>query len=236
MAFLRKSESPSLGWQAWNSGSHPEPWSSTVPYRRILAWLQIRPGEMLLDLGSASGRMLEYATRMDVRATGLEFSPQAAAMAQKSASEAVVFIGSMDELPFENESFHCVTSLGLPSCIHSPQQHLREIRRVLKPKGKACFLLSPRATEAAGLDHTGDMLEGLGQPSPPPSFGEWENWIHENGYLLRGVWPEEHLYRRQSPVHVNTRAWALSWHVWWWRTFPRWHRDPFVILAEKGLD
>ncbi len=217
--------------------SRAEPAEAKEPYscRRVLTWLQARRGETLLDLACVEGHMLYCASQAGMQATGLEFSPEAAAMAQKSAAEAVVFIGAMEELPFDSEAFHYVTCLGTPVCLQNPEQDLKEIYRVLKPGGRV-FLILPQATNDGHRDAGPEIVEGLQLTESARDYAAWEALALEVGYTIRLALPERYLNRRSR--HLPSASWQKSnlLRRWLWRKLPWSCKTPFILVLEKPAD
>jgi SAM-dependent methyltransferase len=196
-----------------------------VPGWRALAWLEAQSGQTLLDIG-ASDSVLRCAAQSHLLATGLEFSPEAAAMAQKNAPEAKVFIGSLEALPFDAGSFDLVTCLGTPSCLVNPSANFSEIQRVLKPAGRLCVVLP--------LQREG---QGAADPMSPVRGGSCEAWealLNQAGFGLRGVWPQDQAGQKFVFSKPARFAGLRLWRRWFWQKAPWMRRRAFAFLAEKN--
>lgn len=92
----------------------------------------------LLDLGCGAGDYLEAVSfyRPEWQLYGLDWSRQAIDEAKKRKIKARFIIGDVQRLPFANNRFDMVLSVDLLEHVDSPEQVLKEIFRVLKPKGK----------------------------------------------------------------------------------------------------
>lgn len=182
--------------------------------RRVLNRLQAGAGKTLLDLGCLSGDMLRFASARSLDVTGLEFSPEAAAMAQKFAPQAVVFIGSWQELPFESSTFHYVTCLDVSASRQDPRLNFSEIFRVLKPGGKACLVLNPERL--------------LPMPLRPVTvaFSDWAGELQAAGFHLLDAWPE-------SIFLGFSKIMSYAWKRRLWAWLPAWNRQPTFFLAAK---
>ncbi len=102
------------------------------------------PGELLLDIGSGSGRALDYLEKKGfTHVFGLENNFR---FLEKSHFSVVC--GKGEQAPFKDESFGAVLSIGVLSYILEDSkrtQLLNEIHRILKPCGfffLSCFLIS----------------------------------------------------------------------------------------------
>lgn len=99
----------------------------------------------VLEVGAGTGKNFPYYVRKHVELTAIDFSSGMLEIAQKKKTELPwdnLKIVQMDveHLDFEDDSFDCVVSTFVFCTVPDPKQGLKEIRRVLKPDGKAIFL------------------------------------------------------------------------------------------------
>jgi SAM-dependent methyltransferase len=104
----------------------------------------VEPGELLLDIGSGYGRLLDYLkTKGFKHIFGLESNFRFLAK-----SRHFIVCGKGEQAPFKEKSFGVIFSIGLLSYILEDSkrtQLLKEIHRILKPQGLlflSCFLIS----------------------------------------------------------------------------------------------
>lgn len=111
---------------------------------RRISWAlePFRSGQAMLDLGCGSGELLlDAASRADGKATlvGLDLTPEMLALARTRLGPdvSVVEANVLDGLPFQQGSFHLVTTLNLVQELPSAAiiSLLAEVHRVLKPTG-----------------------------------------------------------------------------------------------------
>lgn len=98
---------------------------------------EVPEGSKVLDVGCNSGEMMKLLR--DVKGctvVGVDVSANALKIARKKKLK--VFNASAENLPFPDESFDVVVLREVLVHIHEPVKALKEIRRVLRPKG---FLL-----------------------------------------------------------------------------------------------
>jgi len=101
---------------------------------RVIGSLDLPPGAQILDAGCGSGRnMLELARLGEV--TGIELSPASVAVA-RARDVGEVIEGSVEELPFEDDSFDFAVCLDVIEHLDRDRQTLRELRRVIRPGGR----------------------------------------------------------------------------------------------------
>jgi ubiquinone/menaquinone biosynthesis C-methylase UbiE len=113
---------------------------------KILSFINLKPGEAVLDVGCGTGS-LALAARRYVGPTGtvygIDASPEMLARAEKKASKArleVIFKnGAAQALPFPDAQFDAVLSTLMLHHLPRKGRELcaREMRRVLKPGGQA---------------------------------------------------------------------------------------------------
>jgi ubiquinone/menaquinone biosynthesis C-methylase UbiE len=104
---------------------------------------EVRGGERVLDLGCGTGTLVVALKRRQPRAeiVGLDPDPKALALAHRKAQRAGVAVeldrGFADALPYPARSFDRVFSSFMFHHLssHEREAMLREVRRVLKPRG-----------------------------------------------------------------------------------------------------
>jgi len=93
-----------------------------------------RPGLDLLDVGCGSGTLLGLLERRGFRTAGVDFSEQAARVAQEE-NGVRVFVGSLEQARFPDASFDIVTLFHVMEHVTNPRAVLSEVLRILKPEG-----------------------------------------------------------------------------------------------------
>jgi len=97
-----------------------------------------KPGEKVLDLGCANGRMFELFSPEGVEYHGVDISPKLIDIAKKLYPAGNFQTADALNLPFESNSFDKVYYISVLHHIPSKEYRLRsfqEIERILKPKG-----------------------------------------------------------------------------------------------------
>jgi len=105
--------------------------------------LRLEPGHQLLEIGFGNGAFFQeiFDAHPEVSITGVEFAPQMVREAHRRYPEAVqrgrlnVLQGNSDCLPFADGRFDRMLCVNLIYFWEHPEEHLAEIRRVLKPGG-----------------------------------------------------------------------------------------------------
>lgn len=99
-------------------------------------------GSCLLEAGCGSGRFVYFLDQQGYRITGVEIGSDAVQYMHKMHPDLNIFQGDVTALPFFENSFDGVLSLGVIE--HVPQgveEPLREMYRVLKPDGVALVIV-----------------------------------------------------------------------------------------------
>ncbi|RME42928.1 MAG: class I SAM-dependent methyltransferase [Caldilineae bacterium] len=121
------------------------PWDNPLPPPEVLNYVPtLKPGRAL-DLGCGPGRASIFMAQLGWEVDGVDFIPEAIAMARQRAAEAGVsprfHVGSVTDLHFLTGPYDLVLDVG---CLHGlPEEDLplyhREVSRLLRPGGQ--FLL-----------------------------------------------------------------------------------------------
>ncbi len=151
----------------WSMGDYPEIARRIEGVAEALVEaVGVPDGIELLDVATGSGNVALAAARSGATVTGLDLTPELLAVARKRAADAGLEIGFVEgdaeELPFEDDSFDCVTSCF--GVIFAPrhEQAASELVRVARP-GATIGLV---AWTPDGLN--GRMFRTVGSYMPPP--------------------------------------------------------------------
>ena len=133
--------------------------------------LKLKPGQAVLDAGCGSGRHLRALVKLPgLKIVGIDRNPsdvREAADALKEMPDALsrdvnVTCGDITSLPFESESFDCVICSEVLEHIPEHEAALKELTRVLKPRGnlvvsvpryfseRVCWLISSQYSHDEG--------------------------------------------------------------------------------------
>ena len=166
--FLESLEPDALGdwitdrWARRPSGSaaregYRDPTHHRPSFGVILSALQLRPDDVLLEIGCGGGAFLEQALRSGCRAAAIDHSPEMVALARELNEHAVaegrlqIVEGEAEQLPFADDTFTCAAMMQVFFFLDAPRV-LAECRRVVRPDGRiAVFTVSEaaRGTPAA---------------------------------------------------------------------------------------
>jgi SAM-dependent methyltransferase len=137
-------------------------------YRAMATELDLRPDDVLLDVGCGSaGLLVEQASHVSYVA-GLDASEMQVGMARRRLAERIaagtaeIVLGDAAALPWEDGRFGVVASLDAMKFFPDPAAALREMVRVLRPGGRAVVTVSDAAKSPVGSSARSGTLDAWG--------------------------------------------------------------------------
>ncbi|MBO9203511.1 MULTISPECIES: class I SAM-dependent methyltransferase [Niastella] len=103
----------------------------------------------LLDVGCATGYLLEAARFCGWAPYGVEYAAWSAAIAQQKFGHQAIFNGTLEQCIFEENFFDVIVMSDLIEHVRSPQETLQKARRLLKDDG-LLLIVTP---DTAALSH-----------------------------------------------------------------------------------
>lgn len=137
-----------------------------IPMQRQALDIQFRylpkpkAGQRLLDVGCGNGDFLVNARQAGWDVMGVEPDPSAAKVAQQRGLN--VQAGMIDVLDHFSECFDAITLSHVIEHVHSPQEVLKAVHRLLKPGG-VVYIDTPNI-ESTGSKRFGSNWRGLEAP------------------------------------------------------------------------
>jgi ubiquinone/menaquinone biosynthesis C-methylase UbiE len=104
-----------------------------------LSHLEIRSGDLVLDLGCGTGTLIQHLLKIAPEAEifGLDPSAEMLEIAKQKLPDSVqLTAGSATNLPFPNDCFDVLVSTSALHYFRNPDRAVREMQRVLKPSGR----------------------------------------------------------------------------------------------------
>ncbi|MCK4823913.1 class I SAM-dependent methyltransferase, partial [bacterium] len=150
----------------------------------------------ILEMGCGSCSNLWMIAREGFEAFGIDLSTESITLGQQMLEHwgvnAQLNVGSMCELPYEDDFFDAVLDIFSGNCLSESDFHtcLDEVKRVLKPCGKF-FSYTPGARSEAFINH-----------SPAKKIDDWtlDGIRRENSPYFGNFYP----FRFITPEHYST--------------------------------
>jgi len=118
--------------------------------RYVVRMARPQPGELVLDVGTGTGRIAQALARAGAEAVAVDFTAGMMLQGRREgvgAAELVYFAGADAlRLPFVDATFSCVTTGFMLRNVVDIEAAFREMRRVLKPGGRLVCLEVGRPT------------------------------------------------------------------------------------------
>ncbi len=142
-----KAVAEAFGYSAEELASVPAESNMGLSCGNPTAMANIRPGEVVVDLGSGGGLDVFLAAKKvgpTGRAIGIDMTPEmverARVNAQKQRLSNVEFhLSTIDKLPFPDASIDCVISNCVVNLAPDKAAVFKEIFRILKPRGRVAI-------------------------------------------------------------------------------------------------
>ena len=99
----------------------------------------LKDGIRILEIGCGAGRLTDYITQKGFDVVGFDVSKIQIKENHVRNSDAMTFMASGDKMPFIDSSFDIIMSFDVFEHIPDANEHLSEVRRVLKPHGYYLF-------------------------------------------------------------------------------------------------
>src|SRR3954454_16597382 len=166
--------------ELWSVGDYQRVGVRLVPAsEQLVADLQVRPGERLLDVAAGTGNTALAAARRDADVVCTDIVPELLEYARRRAElEGLAFeteVADAQSLPYEDGSFDVVTSTIGVVFAADAEQAASELVRVLRPGGR--LGLTAWVPEAPG----GKLLELVRRHDPGDNPGDALRWGTRDG-------------------------------------------------------
>jgi SAM-dependent methyltransferase len=167
-------------------------------YPGMLAIAGFRAGETLVDVGTGRGELLAVALAQGAaRAIGIEYSPDALALAHRSGGE--LLLADARAIPLGDGLADLVTLLDVAEHLAPDElaRTLAEARRLLKPGGRLLVHTFPTRTY---YEVTYRLLRAGRRSWPRDPRNHWEHAMHVNEQSARSL-------RRALRAFDEVRVW-----------------------------
>jgi len=127
------------GARAHDWGEVQEPTMEPV-FQEVLDKLAAGPGIRHLDIGCGAGMAALLANARGSEVVGLDASEALLDFARARAPGVAFHAGDMEELPFDDCSFHTISAINALQYAGNPPVALREAARLLRPDGRIAIV------------------------------------------------------------------------------------------------
>ena len=118
------------------NSSQIDPIGDQIIFHYQLALKYLKPKDIVLDIACSTGFGCNILSFKASQVTGIDLNLRVIKIAQQKFGNKVKFIqADALSLPFGNNSFSFITAMEIIEHIQDDQAFLKEIRRILKPKG-----------------------------------------------------------------------------------------------------
>lgn len=175
----------------------------------VLAWLDVQPGESVLDLGCGDGALTAVLADRGAHVKGLDSSPEMVHAAQARGLD--VSWGSGEELAFE-QTFDAVFSNAALHWMADQNAVLAGIHRALRPRGRFVAELGGHGNIAAIRTALRAVLAPLGLEAEDLGsntfFGvaEYRALLERHGFAVRRI----ELVPRPTVLPAGVRGWVQT--------------------------
>lgn len=173
-------------------------------YNLVLKNNDWKDGFNVLEIGFGNGKFFPelFAKAKNIQVSGLDFSAKMVSAAKKENRDLInggqlnIQEGESNHMPFADVSFDFVFCINVIYFWEKPEEHLAEIKRVLKPGGTFCTGMRPKASmEKLPFTQFGFHMY---------TEGEWQEVLMKNGFTIsksvRADEPPIALYDQQLKI------------------------------------
>jgi SAM-dependent methyltransferase len=155
-ADLRTSwEKHSATWVAWpRKPGHDSYWRF---HRDLFLGLVPAASRKTLDLGGGEGRLSRDLRALGHDVVGVDVSPTMLEAARRANQEIETHLADAAALPFSDAAFDCVVAFMSLQDVDNLPGAIREVQRVLEPRGRFCFAIVHPLNSAGGFE--GDAVD-----------------------------------------------------------------------------
>jgi len=162
-------------------------------------------GSRVLDIGCGGGYLLGKLEGRGLKLFGCDLSGEALSTAAREAPDARFAVTDAEKLSYPGGTFDVAYNLGSLEHFLDMKAALEEMRRVLRPEGRAVVMvpnslyagdLWRKVTFRGGGDHH-QLLERFG------SLGEWSELLESGGFRIVKVFPYNKFRRRMRIVPLR---------------------------------
>ncbi len=193
----------------WNSdlyqSSHAFVWQFG---RDLLAMLQPKAGERILDVGCGTGQLTAEIAKSGAQVLGLDQSAEMIATARRNFPDLQFEVADIAAATYDNE-FDAVFSNAALHWVRNQREAIAAMARALKPGGRLVFEMGGRGNIQHVWNAATQALRAMGVAEPEklspwfyPSIGEYAPMLEANGLTVTFAV----LFDRPTPLEGGKRG------------------------------
>jgi ubiquinone/menaquinone biosynthesis C-methylase UbiE len=170
-------------------GKRSKDWASVqeamgnAGYEYALQYLNIEPGNVLLDIGCGSGIFSNLAFQKGAEVTGIDASEPQIEQAQERNASIKFLQGDMEELPFADNTYDVVCGFNSFQYAADTKNALLEAKRVLKNNGKLVVMIWGNEEDCEAVTY----MQAVGSLLPTPPSGSPGPFAFSENQLLERI-------------------------------------------------
>jgi SAM-dependent methyltransferase len=189
-------------------GARPADWALSedqqIPtYEEALRNVELKPGQLVLDVGCGVGAFLRLVAERGAKPFGLDAAESLIELARARIPEADLRVGEMEALPYDDDTFDLVTGFNSFFFADDVVAALREAGRVAKPG-------APVVIQVWGPHERNDLeaMKEIIRPFMPPRPADAPA---EPDYSQPGVLEELATKANLTPETAFDTSWAFDY-------------------------
>ena len=158
-------------------------------YRWLLRLLRVKPAQSLLDVACGQSPLVRLSSEMGLNACGVDYAHTALNAVRQTGPGAYV-TGDAERLPFPDDGFDYVASVGSLEHYMDMERGARELARVLHPDGCAVLLLPNTFSLLCNVYYAFKTGWPINEGQPLQRYAsrrQWEQLLESNGLCIRRV-------------------------------------------------
>lgn len=164
-------------------------------YLWILNLLKPQENKLLLDISCGRGRLVYFASKLNIKAIGVDFSSEAVKIGKLMDPNSYWVVSDGEQIGLKNDAVDYITHIGNLEHYQNPKSGIQEVCRLLKPGGIACILLPNGFSLLGNIKHVAQTGEVFDDGQPLQRYNTrigWENLLKSNGLKIIETYRYEH--------------------------------------------
>jgi SAM-dependent methyltransferase len=151
---------------------------------RIVERLELRPGRTVLDLAAGTGKLTRLLLPSGANVVAVEPMREMRLELEKRVPAVAVLTGTAERIPLADGYVDAVT-VGQAFHWFKPAEALREIRRVLAPRGGVALVWNARDDRDPLQARLSEIIDSLDRDTPRRAHRDWKTMLADSGLFER---------------------------------------------------